>query len=89
MNVIRDPKVSAKGQVTLPKRVRKALGVEPGDRVRFIVLGDQVKLIKPIPIMALKGILKDKVDPGLSVTIEDMNATIAAGWAGELEDAPE
>lgn len=87
MNVIRDPKVSAKGQVTLPKRVRKALGVEPGDRVRFIVLGDQVKLIKPIPIMALKGILKDKFDPGLSVTIEDINVGIADGAAfGEGSD---
>ena len=30
-------KVMPKGQVTIPKDVRKALGVEAGDRVTFVV----------------------------------------------------
>lgn len=38
-------KVMAKGQITIPKDVRKILGVESGDRVSFIVEGNTVRLI--------------------------------------------
>jgi len=29
------PRVTTKGQVTIPKEVREELGIEPGDEVRF------------------------------------------------------
>lgn len=29
------PRVTTKGQVTIPKEIREALGVEPGDEVAF------------------------------------------------------
>ena len=32
-----DAKVMPKGQVTIPKKVRNALGVDSGDRVTFIL----------------------------------------------------
>ena len=35
----------AKGQVTIPKNVRAALGVESGDRVTFIVDGNNVRVV--------------------------------------------
>lgn len=38
-------KVMAKGQITIPKDVRKALGVESGDRVSFIVEGNTVRIV--------------------------------------------
>lgn len=38
-------KVMAKGQVTIPKDVREALGVTSGDRVTFIVEGNTVRMI--------------------------------------------
>ena len=38
-------KVMAKGQVTIPKDVRKALGVTNGDRITFIVEGSSVRII--------------------------------------------
>ena len=38
-------KVAAKGQITIPKDVRKALGVERGDRVSFIVEGNTVRIV--------------------------------------------
>ncbi len=38
-------KVMAKGQVTIPKDVRKALGVASGDRITFIVEGDTVRIV--------------------------------------------
>ncbi len=38
-------KVMAKGQVTIPKDVRAALGVGTGDRVTFLVDGGSVRII--------------------------------------------
>ena len=30
-------KISSKGQITVPQEIRKRLGLEPGDRVEFVV----------------------------------------------------
>ena len=40
--------VTSKGQVTIPKRVREALGITPGSKVEFDVAGGgaQLKLVK-------------------------------------------
>ena len=38
-------KVMSKGQVTIPKSVREVLGVSNGDRVSFIVEGNNVRVI--------------------------------------------
>lgn len=38
-------KVMAKGQVTIPKDVRKVLGVSDGDRISFVVEGDSVRIM--------------------------------------------
>ena len=38
-------KVMAKGQVTIPKAVREVLGVENGDKVTFIVEGENVRVV--------------------------------------------
>lgn len=35
-------KITTKGQATVPSRVRKHLGVEPGDSVLFTIDGDTV-----------------------------------------------
>ena len=37
-------RISSKGQVTLPRKVRQALQVKPGDRVFFVVEDDTVIL---------------------------------------------
>lgn len=42
---IDNAKVMAKGQVTIPKDVRKVLGVTNGDRVSFIVEGGTVRIV--------------------------------------------
>lgn len=38
-------KVMAKGQITIPKDVRDALGVSNGDRVTFIVEGNTMRIV--------------------------------------------
>jgi AbrB family looped-hinge helix DNA binding protein len=40
--LVDNAKVMAKGQITLPKDIREALGVETGDRVTLIRQDDQV-----------------------------------------------
>ncbi len=40
-----DTKLSSEGRVVIPAAVRRALGVGPGDRVRFVVEDGEVKLV--------------------------------------------
>ncbi len=46
--------MTQKGQVTIPAAVRARLGLQPKDKVRFEVEGDEVKL-KPAPSKLLAG----------------------------------
>jgi antitoxin PrlF len=46
--VIRErSKITSKGQTTVPKAVRSALGVEPGDEVEFLVTETGVSVRRP------------------------------------------
>ena len=44
--------ITSRGQTTLPKSVREALGVRPGDRVRYVVSGDEVRIFAVHPLSA-------------------------------------
>ena len=43
--LINDARVMSKGQVTIPKNIREALGVTTGDRVTFIFENGSVRVI--------------------------------------------
>jgi AbrB family looped-hinge helix DNA binding protein len=79
-----DAVVNSKGQITIPAEVRRKLGLKPGDLVMFYEneSGDVVFRPKTGSIMDLQGCVKWT---GRPVTIEEMNETIAKGWAGELK----
>lgn len=69
--------VTAKGQTTLPKPVRRALGIEPGDRVRYVIFdNNEVRLLPVRPVSRLFGALKYDGPP---VSLEDMERAIADG----------
>ena len=57
-------KVMAKGQVTIPADVRKALGVAEGDRVSFVVDGNNVRLVNAavFAMQLLQGELKGETE---------------------------
>lgn len=42
---IDNAKVMAKGQVTIPRDIRRILGIETGDRVTFVVENGTVRLV--------------------------------------------
>ena len=74
--------VTVKGQTTLPKDVRAALGLMPGDKVRYLVLDSgEVRIVRSKPIAKLAGLLKGRSDR--QVSLEDMEEAIARGAAGE------
>lgn len=56
--------LTSKGQVTIPKEIREALGLKEHDKVSFIQRGGNV-LIKPIKgdILDLRGSVKPKRRP--------------------------
>jgi AbrB family looped-hinge helix DNA binding protein len=53
--------LSSKNQVVIPREARKALGIKPGDKLMFVVLGDRVVVMqKPKSFAAaLRGIGRD------------------------------
>ncbi|PZX14896.1 AbrB family looped-hinge helix DNA binding protein [Palleronia aestuarii] len=72
--------LTVKGQTTLPRDVRLALGLEPGDRVRYLVLdGGEVRILPVLKAASLAGLLSR---PGrAAVTLEEMDRAIAEGAA--------
>ena len=68
--------ISVKGQITLPKPIRKALGVKAGDEVRFLVVEDEVRIMPVRPIQRLFGALKRE---GPVVSLEEMDEATASG----------
>jgi AbrB family looped-hinge helix DNA binding protein len=76
--------LTSKGQITIPVEVRRKLGLKAGDRIGFIENENGEFVLKPKTgsIMNLRGIVKWTGKP---VTIQEMNETIAKGWAGELK----
>lgn len=69
--------LTSKGQVTIPAAVRARLGVGAGDRLEFIEVapGRYEMVAATQSVTALKGLVRK---PASTVTIEAMNAAIAA-----------
>ena len=73
--------LTTKGQTTIPKEVREHLKLNAGDKLDFVIGSDGQVMLKPatIDVRDLKGLLKR---PGRKpVSLEQMNAAIAAGAA--------
>ena len=72
--------VTSKGQITIPAPVRAALHVGAGDRVEFVEIepGRYEFIAATRSLSELKGMFGK---PAKSVSIEEMNAAIAARGA--------
>ncbi len=55
--------ITSKGQTTLPKAVREALGVKPGDRIRYAILDNKVMIMPALPVARLYGRLQYEGPP--------------------------
>ncbi len=68
--------LTVKGQVSIPVRLRKMLGLQPGDRIRFGAEGGRIYLEKEPDISAIFGVVKARKP----ATLAQMDAAIAQGW---------
>ena len=68
-------KLTSKGQITVPKDIRDALGVQPGDRIAFTIKRDGTVTVAAdtIDVRSLRGSLKSDVR---GVTLEAMDEAI-------------
>ncbi len=51
-------KISPKFQVVIPKKLREALKLSPGQKVQMVVYGDRIEMIPLKKISKMKGFLK-------------------------------
>ena len=70
-------KIFANGSTTLPKPVRDALGIKPGDHVRYVISGDRVQVLRTRSVHELAGMLAR--DEQATITLSEMENTIMLG----------
>ncbi len=57
--------ISPKYQVVIPKRIRRKLGLCPGQKVQAIAYENRIELVPVRPIRKMRGFLKG-IDPTVS-----------------------
>lgn len=74
--------VTSKGQITIPKEVRDALGIATGDRVEFVAQEKGVYKVVAATrdVRHLKGLV---AKPATPVTVQAMNRAVAKASAGK------
>lgn len=58
-------KISPKYQVVIPKKIRKALNLTPGQQMQMVAFEDRIEMIPVRKISEMKGFLK-----GIDTTVE-------------------
>jgi AbrB family looped-hinge helix DNA binding protein len=75
-----ESKLTSNGRTTLPKAVREALAVQPGDRLRYVILDGEVRIRAVRPLRQLYGALEYDGPPA---SIDDMNRAIGEAALGD------
>ncbi|MCC8050281.1 MAG: AbrB/MazE/SpoVT family DNA-binding domain-containing protein [Clostridiales bacterium] len=86
--LVNDARVMSKGQVTIPKNIRSALGVSTGDRVTFIVEDGSVRVVNSA-VYAMKKLqqqMKGEAEKAGFLSEEDVAAWITASRREENEE---
>jgi len=72
--------MTSNGRITVPKVIREALGLHPGDQLAFEIRKDGTVVVQPktIDMMSLAGSMRSRVK---GVSVEDMNEAIGQAAA--------
>ncbi len=75
-------KLTSKGQITVPAEIRKALNIEEGDNIRFIIEDGEakIKVVKKSIVDELFGSVKPKGDT------RDLKKVINDAWVERTEE---
>lgn len=57
--------VSPKYQIVIPKKIREALGIRPGQKIEALQYGNRIELVPVRPLSEARGFLE-----GLDTTVE-------------------
>jgi antitoxin PrlF len=76
LKAMHESKVTSKGQTTLPRDVRSAIGLEAGDTLRYIVEDGRVQIRS---VTELAGMLRRAAHP--RVALAEVDAAAAQGAA--------
>lgn len=75
--------VTTKGQITLPHELRQFLGIAPGQQIEVDELANGVLALRAKPHQGLEAFAGCLPPPEKALSVDDMNAVIANGWAGQ------
>ena len=75
-----ESRLTTRGRITIPKSIRVKLDMKTGDRIRYEIVEDGVRLVPLKPVSRLFGILKNDGEPR---TLDDMNEGIIEGATKE------
>lgn len=78
--------LTTRGQTTIPKPIRDALDLQPGDRLEFTLRGDEIVLRRAeADLSALDGMLdRSDTEP---VSVEEMNEAIGEAASESIESS--
>ena len=75
--------VTSKGHTTIPRKIRKALRIKPGDKLEYVVEGDHATIRVHLGTRSLKAVLASKKGERMSFAqIRDAAAKTARGQHG-------
>jgi AbrB family looped-hinge helix DNA binding protein len=78
-------KITTKGQVTIPQKLRRLLGVRPGDKIAFEASDDGEVVIRKIDCrVSLAGLLNKQITK--QATDQAIDDAIKHGWANRGSD---
>lgn len=80
-------KVMAKGQVTIPKDIRKVLGVASGDRITFVVEGNTVRIVNSA-VYAMHVLQKEMVGEAERADLSSDDEVMALVKKREVKNPP-
>ena len=77
-----DSKITAKGQMTLPKAIREHLHLKSGDRVKLFIGSDgKVFMLPTLPFSALRGMFKTRKH----ATIDQMHEAVKSSAVARFQ----
>jgi AbrB family looped-hinge helix DNA binding protein len=75
--IIMQSTVTAKGQITIPKSIRDAIGIIPNDRVAFIRKGELVYIQPLRTIKSFRGAVQKKASASFEAERAQAKAAVA------------